>query len=728
MNAYRFGGVVLVLLFLKIISDRSAKDSMYPIAVPEGSRFSDLLALKGEPDIGRQINDKILKPLAKSHNLTGLPDFAGMEMRGGSGLGADRLTRLIDIFQNPDLDFSGSGGDGPDQAAALFDYILEQSAAGSGDEGHHRTPAEVRSVAAGVIGVSTADQNATTTLFDPVCGTGSLLLAAVATAGRKSDQQMLLFGQDKDISSVCLARMRMIVHGYFSARIRWGNILTNPLFRDGASLKTFDYVIAHPPFSDSSWTKLFDPSRDPHQRFAGYGVPPASRGDYAYLLIVLHALGEAGQGVCILPFDALSRGSSEAAIRRILIRRGSIKGVIGLPGNLFPGSESAACIILLERGKASERDGIFMIDASHGFMKDNGKNRLREQDVTRITGVFEQQTEVEGFSRMVPVAEIASPENDFDLDVSRYITRKGALGPPQAALLAHAGQQDVAREAVISTPPEIKVSPVLERVKAIAGGPAPYFAIGLLILMAAIAYVFLKPVDLPVEETQRKADVQITQQVERTLSERAAYLALKQHYPKDYEGLVDAMKADLFLGVPPEKALPRAMSATAEVRQREARYYGMASVETLRRDLRDRLPVMRHVKMTFGPRACNELAVKGVPALIRFLGERYWTDKDLLKLIDGLTARFLETASEGRRLQLSHKELDATDWQAVARHLLSKGMTEKDFSVFADPAKSIEDPAACDVFMLLIDRVTAPGSDLANVLIPFMASAAAAEQ
>ena len=113
---------------------------------------------------------------------------------------------------------------------------------------------------------------------------------------------------------------------------------------------------------------------------------------------------------------------------------------------------------------------------------------------------------------------------------------------------------------------------------------------------------------------------------------------------------------------------------------------------------------------------------------MRFLGARYWTDKDLLKLMDGLTAHFLETASQGRRLQLSHKELDAADWQAIARYLLSKGMMEKDFSVFADPAKSIEDLAACDVVMLLIDRMTAPGGDLTNVLIPFMASAAAAEQ
>ena len=425
---------------------------------PKAPASATWSALKGAPDIGRQINDKILKPLAKSYNLTGLPDFTEMEMWGGSRLGTDRLTRLIDIFQNPDLDFSGSGGDGPDQAAALYDYILEQSAAGSGDEGHHDTPAEVRSVAAGVIGVSQADRDSTTTLFDPVCGSGSLLLAAAATAGWKNDLQMLLFGQDKDVSCVCLARMRMIVHGYFTARIRWGNILTNPLFRDGASLRTFDYVIAHPPFSDTSWTKLFDPSRDPHQRFAGYGVPPASQGDYGYLLIVLHALGEAGQGVCILPYDALSRGSSEAAIRRILIRRGSIKGVIGLPSNLFPGSESAACIIVLERSEASERDGIFMIDASHGFMKENGKKRLREKDVTRITEVFERQSEVEGFSRMVAVAEIASPENDYDLDVSRYIPRKGALALPAAAELPHAGQHEVAREAV-RTPPERKASP-----------------------------------------------------------------------------------------------------------------------------------------------------------------------------------------------------------------------------------------------------------------------------
>jgi type I restriction enzyme M protein len=466
MEAHRFGSFVLVLLFLKIVSDRSANDSMYPVAVPEGSRFSDLAALKNAPELGRQINDKILKPLAKSHNLTGLPDFTEIEMWGGSRLGADRLTRLISIFQTPDLDFSASGGEGPDRAASLYDYILEQSAAGNGEEGQHHTPAEVRSVAAGVLGISRADRDSTTTIYDPVCGSGSLLLAAAATAGWKNDLQMLLFGQDKDVTSVCLARMRMIVHGFFTARIRWGNTLTNPLFRDGDRLRTFDYVIAHPPFSDPGWTALFDPSHDPHQRFAGYGVPPASRGDYAYLLIALHAVGEAGQGACILPYDALSRGSSEAAIRRILIRRGSIKGVIGLPANLFRGSESAACIIVLDRGEASERDGIFMIDASRGFMKEHGKNRLRAKDVTRITAVFEGQTEVEGFSRMVPVAEIGSPENDYDLDVSRYIHPKAALALPAAAPLPQAGRHHVAREAV-RTSPAGKASPVLARARAV---------------------------------------------------------------------------------------------------------------------------------------------------------------------------------------------------------------------------------------------------------------------
>ena len=225
-------------------------------------------------------------------------------------------------------------------------------------------------------------------MYDPACGSGSLLLAAADTAGRGDDTGVLIFGQDKAAAAVCLARMNMVVHGYFTARIRWGNTLTNPLFRDGEGLRTFDYAVARPPFSDVNWSARFNAEHDPFNRFEGFGVPARERGEYAHLLHVLHSLNPSGQGVCILPRGALSWGGAEAGIRRALVRRGFIKGVIGLPPDLFPGEEIATCIAGPGQEGCRRADQYFLVDASQGFIEEGGRNRLREDDIARILDSF----------------------------------------------------------------------------------------------------------------------------------------------------------------------------------------------------------------------------------------------------------------------------------------------------------------------------------------------------
>ena len=196
--------------------------------------------------------------------------------------------------------------------------------------------------------------------------------------------RVTLYGQEKDVATAGLARMNMILHDYATAEIVQGNTLANPLFKDGAALKTFDYVVANPPFSDKRWSTGLTPDADPFDRFAAYGVPPAKQGDYAYLLHILRSLKSDGQGACILPHGVLFRGNAEAAIRKNLIQRGYIKGIIGLPANLFYGTGIPACIIVLDKAgapaRANGQGAIFLIDASKGFRKDGPKNRLREQD------------------------------------------------------------------------------------------------------------------------------------------------------------------------------------------------------------------------------------------------------------------------------------------------------------------------------------------------------------
>jgi type I restriction enzyme M protein len=247
------------------------------------------------------------------------------------------------------------------------------------------------------------------------------LLKLAHTAFHAKGVNITLYGQEKDSSTAGLARMNMILHDCATAEIKQGNTLANPLFLDGDSLKTFDYAAANPPFSDKRWSTGFDPEHDTFQRFTGYGVPPDKQGDYAYLLHIIRSLKSTGKGACILPHGVLFRGNAEGVIRKNLIQRGIIKGIIGLPANLFYGTGIPACIILIDKEQAQARKGIFMIDASKGFRKDGPKNRLREQDIHRIVDTFNRQQEVPGYSRMVPVAEIADAKNDYNLNLPRYI-------------------------------------------------------------------------------------------------------------------------------------------------------------------------------------------------------------------------------------------------------------------------------------------------------------------
>jgi type I restriction enzyme M protein len=423
MDASQYKDYVLVLLFVKYVSDRYAGQPYAPISIPDGASFADMVALKGKSDIGDQINKKILGPLAQANQLSDMPDFNDPNKLGSGKEMVERLTNLIAIFESPSLDFSKNRADGDDLLGDAYEYLMRHFATESGkSKGQFYTPAEVSRVIAQILGIRHAKTTNDTTVYDPTCGSGSLLLKIgdEARHGGK-DVKVTLYGQEKDNATAGLARMNMILHDYATAEIKQGNTLANPLFLDGATLKTFDYVVANPPFSDKRWSTGLDAENDPWKRFKDYGIPPKKQGDYAYLLHILRSLKSAGKGACILPHGVLFRGNAEADIRKNLIQRGVIKGIIGLPANLFYGTGIPACLVLLDKEGANARKGIFMIDASRGFIKDGNKNRLREQDIHRIVDIFTRQAELPRYSRMVPVAEIADPKNDYNLNLPRYI-------------------------------------------------------------------------------------------------------------------------------------------------------------------------------------------------------------------------------------------------------------------------------------------------------------------
>ncbi|MCK5905162.1 MAG: N-6 DNA methylase, partial [Gammaproteobacteria bacterium] len=199
-----------------------------------------------------------------------------------------------------------------------------------------------------------------------------------------------------------------------------GNTLSNPKFKDGEQLRTYDYVVANPPFSDKAWSTGLTLDDDRYQRFS-WGVPPAKQGDYAYLLHIVRSMKSTGKAACILPHGVLFRGNAEAVIRKALIRSGILKGIIGLPANLFYGTGIPACILVLDKENATARKGILMIDGAKGFLKDGNKNRLREQDIHKIVATFSQQAEIPRYARMVGFDEIADDKNDYNLNLPRYI-------------------------------------------------------------------------------------------------------------------------------------------------------------------------------------------------------------------------------------------------------------------------------------------------------------------
>lgn len=434
MDASQYKDYVLAMLFIKYVSDKYANAKFAPIIIPEGATFQDMVKLKGKPEIGDFVNKKIFAPIRDANKMSDFANFNDDEKLGTGKDKVDKITKLIAIFENPDLDFSKNRADDDDILGDAYEFLMRHFATESGkSKGQFYTPAEVSRVLAKIIGINKSNSTASTTIYDPTCGSGSLLIKA----GEEAEKSITLFGQEMDIATVALASMNMVLHNQAQNLhgIRQGNTIADPKFvrKDGDKevLETFDYAVANPPFSFASWTNgLIDDKTkavtDKYNRFAGFGIPPDKNGDYAFLLHIIKSLKSNGKGAIILPHGVLFRGGAEGEIRKNLINKGYIKGIIGLPANLFYGTGIPACIIVIDKEGAEKRKGIFMIDAGKEFMKDGNKNRLREQDIHKIVDVFNKQLELPKYSRMVSLEEISDAKNDYNLNIPRYIDSQEA--------------------------------------------------------------------------------------------------------------------------------------------------------------------------------------------------------------------------------------------------------------------------------------------------------------
>jgi len=431
MDSSQYKDYIMTLLFVKYVSDKFKGVAYGDIEVPKGGSFDDMVKLIGDKNIGEKM-DKIIAKLAEANGLRGVIDNAHFNDESKLGRGqemVEKLGEMLSIFRDKMPDFSRNRADGDDIIGDAYEYLMRNFATESGkSKGQFYTPAEVSRILARVVGIDKAKRKSGNdiTLYDPACGSGSLLIRAAEAA----PFDVAIYGQEKEGTTAGLARMNLVLHNKATADIKGGySTFSDPQFKhtyindkgkeqtDDSRIAAFDYIVVNPPFSDKNWTH----GLKEYGRFDGYGErPPQKNGDFAWLLHVLKSLKRNGKAAVILPHGVLFRGNAEAAIRRSIIDQGLIKGIIGLPANLFFGTGIPACIIVIDKEKAKERDGIFLIDASRDYIKDGNKNRLRERDIYKIITVFNSQLELPKYSHFATNDEIKN-KNDYNLNIPRYI-------------------------------------------------------------------------------------------------------------------------------------------------------------------------------------------------------------------------------------------------------------------------------------------------------------------
>jgi type I restriction enzyme M protein len=415
MDASQYKDYVLVLLFIKYVSDKYAGQPYAPIVIPPGASLRTWSRSRASPTSAIRSTRRSSPRWPMPTKLSDMPDFNDPSKLGSGKEMVERLTNLIAIFENKALDFSKNRAEGDDILGDAYEYLMRHFAIDSGkSKGQFYTPAEVSRVIAQILGIRDAPTSAATTVYDPTCGSGSLLLKVADEAAHPG--HALRAGEGR-------GDQRPRPHEHDPARQphgahRAGQHPDRPQVRDGGSSRPSTTSSPIRPFQRQALEHRLDPLNDPFERFSHFGAPPAKQGDYAYLLHIVRSLKSTGTGACILPHGVLFRGNAEAEIRRNLVR----KGYIGhhrsarqpLLRHRHPGLHRRD-----RQARCPGTRGIFMIDASTGFMKDGPKNRLRAQDIHKIVDIFNRRIEVPRYSRLVALDEIE--KNDFNLNLPRYI-------------------------------------------------------------------------------------------------------------------------------------------------------------------------------------------------------------------------------------------------------------------------------------------------------------------
>ena len=429
LDAGQYKDYILTMLFIKYISDvNKEKKAEYMVKyngdetrvdramsherfkVPNNSSFDYINENRNADNLGEIINIA-LENLEDANRSKLEKVFRNIDYNSEANLGQtkDRNRRLKHLLADfSELDLSPSNLVGDDIIGDSYEYLISNFAAGAGKKaGEFYTASQVSELLAKLVEPKEGDR-----ICDPTCGSGSLLLKAAKEIGSKN---VSLYGQEVNGSTYALARMNMFLHEMDNATIEWGDTINSPKLIENDSLMKFDVVVANPPFSLDKWGAE-DASADRYNRFHR-GVPPKSKGDYAFITHMIETLNEHGRAGVVLPHGVLFRGSSEGKIREQLIKENLLKAVIGLPANLFFGTGIPATILIFDKNKSTNE--VLFIDASNEFENGKNQNRLREDDIEKIYNTFHNWESIDKYSHVATYEEIE--ENEFNLNIPRYV-------------------------------------------------------------------------------------------------------------------------------------------------------------------------------------------------------------------------------------------------------------------------------------------------------------------
>lgn len=423
---------ILVMLFWKYVSDlwRDHRDrymkefngdetrvarrlSRDRFQLPDGCDFLSVYAKRKDADIGERINialDQIEEAnKAKLEGVFREVDFNNENKLGQTKDRNSRLQHLLEDFNDPKMDLRPSVVGEEDVIGNVYEYLLERFASGAGKKaGEFYTPGQVSKLLAKLLNPRKGD-----TICDPACGSGSLLIKV----GREADDRdFALYGQESNGTTHALCRMNMFLHGMDSFRIEWGDTLRNPRLHEGDQLNKFDIVVANPPFSLDKWGQD-TAEADPYLRFQR-GIPPKSKGDYAFILHMIETAREGtGRVGVVVPHGVLFRGAAEGKIRRKLIEENLLEAVIGLPANLFFGTGIPAAILVFNKGRTTS--DVLFIDASREFKDGKNQNHLSDEHIDKIVRTYQEFETIDKYAYRATAQELA--DNDFNLNIPRYV-------------------------------------------------------------------------------------------------------------------------------------------------------------------------------------------------------------------------------------------------------------------------------------------------------------------